>query len=132
MENKQIDKEPISQIEADEVASLDNNELSKEEQLQAQIEELEEKKASLLQKIEEAIAEQNQLSKELDNVVGETIKITANASDVRDKISTDMDGTGKAMKEINDYTESLFHILDELTVSYFSLKNISAASKSLT
>ena len=26
MENKQIDKEPISQIEADEVASLDNNE----------------------------------------------------------------------------------------------------------
>ena len=132
MENKQIDKEPISQIEADEVASLDNNELSKEEQLQAQIEELEEKKASLLQKIEEAIAEQNQLSKELDNVVGETIKITANASDVRDKITTDMDGTGKAMKEINDYTESLFHILDELTVSYFSLKNISAASKSLT
>ena len=32
MENKQLDKEPISQIEADEVASLDNNEWSKEEQ----------------------------------------------------------------------------------------------------
>ena len=69
MENKQIDKEPISQIEADEVASLDNNELSKEEQLQAQIEELEEKKASLLQKIEEAIAEQNQLSKAMHLVI---------------------------------------------------------------
>lgn len=97
-----------------------------------ELEKLLAQKALLEQKIEEAVKEQRSLERDLDNTIGETLKITANASSVRDKITSQMDSSGRVIKEINEYTDSLFHILDELTVSYFSLKNISAASKSLT
>ena len=141
--SKKLSEEEIKEAEIDYKGKLEDEEnnkddnpssvLSEEEIKEAEIrKDLEEQIALMSRKIEEAVNEQRMLEEELDNVINDTIKIASDASTVTDKVAQSIEGTGEAMKEINEYTESLFHILDELTVSYFSLKNVSAASKSLT
>ncbi len=96
------------------------------------IENLKNQIAEVEEKIKLANQRKEILQKELDDTIGNTLSLSASAINVSEDIASGMDVTQKQVQEINDYTVSLFHILDELTFSYFSLKNISAASKSVT
>lgn len=127
--------EPITEETAVPVEEKPKNEKAEEtvsDKATEDIAELEAKISETETQIKEALEQKRVLEAELNKSVGETLKLSSSAINISEEIAKGMDVTQKQVQEINDYTSSLFHILDELTFSYFSIKNISAASKSVT
>ncbi|MBD5460575.1 MAG: hypothetical protein HDR26_06475 [Lachnospiraceae bacterium] len=88
--------------------------------------------AQLQRKIEWAIVENRNLQDELDTLVQNIEVLTQNAGQMGDEVNASMEYIKNRVSEADVSTAELFALIDDLTSSYFTFKNLSSASKNVT
>ena len=82
--------------------------------------------------IERAQAIQVELESELETLIDNIKVLTDNAATMDAEVNKSMEYLKGRVNEADVYTGELFSLIDDLTSSYFSFKNLSTASKNLT
>ncbi len=88
--------------------------------------------AHLQFQIERAIAENKNLQVELASLIENVEILTKNARDMDVEVNKSMAYIRKRVSEADGSTSELFALIDDLTRSYFTFKNLSTASKNVT
>lgn len=95
------------------------------ERLLAEIERLQDK-------IERAIIENQNLQAELASLIENVKIVTENAASMDIEVNKSMEYVKGRIQEADLSTKELFDLIDDLTHSYFTFKNLSTASKNVT
>ncbi|MBR4343517.1 MAG: hypothetical protein IKP88_12590 [Lachnospiraceae bacterium] len=82
--------------------------------------------------IERALIIQENLKEELETLISNINVLTDNARAMDSDVNKSMEHVKKRVADADLGTTELFNLIDELTGSYFSFKNLSTASKNLT
>lgn len=82
--------------------------------------------------IERAAAEHRNLELELASLVQNVETLTKNAAAMDVQVNRSMEHVKNKVKNVDISTGELFALIDELTNSYFTFKNLSTASKNVT
>lgn len=86
----------------------------------------------LRNKIEQAILEKQSLQIELSTLIENVQILAQNAGAMDAEVNKSMDYIRNRISEANFSTSELFALIDDLTGSYFTFKNLSTASKNIT
>lgn len=87
---------------------------------------------SLESKIRAAISQKYQLKQELESLIQEIIVLTKNAGAMDHEVNQLMQYATNKVKETDGSISELFILIDELSQSYFTFKNLSTASKNVS
>ena len=86
----------------------------------------------LQNQIERAIIENQNLQAELASLVEKVQIVTENAAAMDVEVNKSMEYVKGRIQEADVSTSELFKLIDDLTNSYFTFKNLSTASKNVT
>lgn len=86
----------------------------------------------LQNQIERAIIENQNLQAELESLVQNVEIVTENAAAMDIEVNKSMEYVKGRIQEADISTKELFDLIDDLTNSYFTFKNLSTASKNVT
>lgn len=83
-------------------------------------------------KISRAVAENTKLQTEVITLIKNVEVLTHNAKQMGGQVNESMNYVAKLIEDADISTTELFALIDDLTTSYFSFKNLSTASKNLS
>lgn len=86
----------------------------------------------LQDQIERAVIENQNLQNELAVLIDNVQIVTENAAAMDIEVNKSMDYVKGRIQEADISTSELFALIDDLTKSYFTFKNLSTASKNVT
>lgn len=99
---------------------------------QAEAERLMERIRQLQNQIERAVIDNRNLQTELATLVKNVEIVTKNAASMDAEVNRSMERVSRKIKDADVSTSELFVLIDDLTNSYFTFKNLSTASKNVT